>query len=88
MKRCLLTLCTLSAIATPASAQGIRGLISELFIFGTGQDPLFLAGTAGATTVEAHAGHFIPSAVESNGSLISFLTTAIGTNVANIPLSS
>ena len=88
MKRCLLTLCTLSAIATPASAQGIRGLISELFIFGTGQDPLFLAGTAGATTVQAHAGHFIPSAVESNGSLISFLTTAIGTNVSNIPLSS
>ena len=88
MKRCLLTLCILLAVAPPASAQGIRSLISELFIFGTGEDPLFLAGTAGATSVQAHAGHFIPSAVENNGNLISFLTTAIGTNVSNIPLSS
>ncbi len=91
MKRCLLTLCTVIVLATPASpasAQGIRSLISELFIFGTGEDALFLAGTAGATAVQVHAGHFVPSAVESNGNLISFLTTAIGINVANIPLSS
>lgn len=91
MRRCLFTLgavIVLTSSASPASAQGIRDLVSQLFIFGTGEDPLFLAGTAGATAVQVHAGHFIPSAVESNGSLIDFLTSAIGTNVANIPLSS
>ena len=36
MRRWSLTLCILMTMATPASAQGIRGLISELFIFGTG----------------------------------------------------
>lgn len=72
-----------------ASAQGLRDKIAELFIFGPGDDPLFLAGTAGSPeqTVSIHADHFIPSAVESNGTLIAFLTNAISSNVSNIPIS-
>ena len=31
--------------------------------------------------------HFIPSAVSTNGTIISFLTNAVGSNVANLPVS-
>lgn len=81
---------TLTLLAGPAQAQGLRDLISELFIFGSGEDPLFLAGTAdptNPTSVQAHGKHFIPAAVEGNATLISFLTTAISSNIANVPVS-
>ena len=32
------------ALSSPINAQGLRDRISELFIFGGGQEPLFLAG--------------------------------------------
>ncbi|MEE8193270.1 MAG: hypothetical protein V3T74_11025, partial [Gemmatimonadales bacterium] len=90
MKRCLLLLVLAMALGTPAHAQGLRDKINELFIFGSGQDPLFLGGTADPNnpiSVQVHGAHFVPAAVESNGTLISFLTSAIGTNIANIPIS-
>jgi hypothetical protein len=75
---------------TPAlPTGGLRGKISELFIFGPGQDPLFLAGSAGATNpaaVQAHGTHFIPSAAASNGSVIGFIGQALSTSVASIPI--
>jgi hypothetical protein len=80
----LLGLC----LATPASAQ-LRDKIGELFIFGSGTDPLFLAGTADPSnpaSIQAHGSHFIPASVEGNATLIAFLTSAIGTNVANLPI--
>jgi hypothetical protein len=76
--------------AAPASAQGLRDKIGDLFIFGSGDDPLFLGGTAdpdNPASIQVHGSHFVPSAVESNGTLISFLTAAIGTNIANLPIS-
>jgi hypothetical protein len=77
-------------VAAPLQAQGLRNLISELFIFGSGDEPLFLAGTAGASnpaSVQAHGSHFVPAAVEGNATLIGFLTSAIGSSVANLPIS-
>ena len=75
-------------VATPLDAQGLREKIAELFIFTAGQDPLFLGGTAGSDSATAlHADHFIPSAVADNGTLISFISNAIGQNVANLPVS-
>jgi hypothetical protein len=38
--------------------------------------------------IQIHGNHFIPSAVASNGTVISFLTNSIGSNVANVPVSS
>jgi hypothetical protein len=95
----------LAAPAAPAAAQrvlvahdhaggavstaGLRGKIAELFIFGPGQDPLFLAGSAGSTnpsSVQAHGTHFIPSAAASNGSIIGFIGQALSTSVASIPI--
>ena len=82
--------CLAMAMAPVAVAQGLRDQINELFIFGSGQDPLFLAGTADPNnpiSVQVHGSHFVPSAVESNGSLISFLTASLGVSVSNIPIS-
>lgn len=90
MKRCVTTLLAATLCATPASAQGLRQQISELFIFGTGESPLFLAGTAdpdNPLSVQLHGEHFIPSAVASNATLIAFLQSAIGSSIADIPIS-
>ncbi len=70
MTRSALLLSLLLIVPTSAAAQGLRGKIGELFIFGTGEQPLFLAGTADNTSVQAHAGHFIPSAVAHAASAI------------------
>src|SRR5467141_2914357 len=88
MRRYLSTLLGLTLAATPLEAQGLRDKISQLFIFADGKDPLFLGGTAGSDSATAlHADHFVPSAVSDNGTLISFIGTAIGQNVANLPVS-
>jgi hypothetical protein len=84
----------LAAFSVPSllraqSDQSLRGKISQLFIFGSGGDPLFLAGTAdpnNPASIRAHGDHFVPSAVSENGSLISFLTGAIATSVGNLPI--
>lgn len=90
MTRWMTALFMAAVLAAPARAQGLRDRIGELFIFGTGEDPLFLAGTAdpdNPASIQVHGTHFVPSAVESNGTLISFLTSAVATNITNIPFS-
>jgi len=89
----LLSLASAASIAmsNPASAQGLRDKISDLFIFGPGQEPLFLAGSAdpnNPASLQAHGLHFIPSSAAENGSIISFITDALGASVANIPIGS
>ena len=79
------------AMSLPASAQGLRDRISDLFIFGPGQEPLFLAGSAdpnNPASLQAHGLHFIPASAAENGSIISFITDALGASVANIPIGS
>lgn len=80
---CLVVPCT-------AEAQGLRDQISQLFIFGSGSEPLFLAGSAdpnNPASVQAHGKHFIPASAQGNGLLISFITNAVSLNVANVPVS-
>ncbi len=96
MRRFVLTfaLCTsaLCVLAAPRlAAQHLREELSDLFIFGPGHDPLFLGGSGdpnNPVNIQIHGNHFIPSAVASNGTVISFLTNSIGSNVANVPVSS
>ena len=90
MRRLLLGLTACLALAAPLKAQSLRDQISQLFIFGSGQDPLFLAGTASnpSVTVALHGSHFVPSAATQNGTMISFITNAISGNVADFPFSS
>src|SRR5438046_5296504 len=88
MRHYLWTLVGLSLAVSPLDAQGLRDKISQLFIFADGKDPLFLSGTAGSDAATAvHADHFVPAAVNDNGTLISFIGTAISQNVANLPVS-
>src|SRR5262249_19201951 len=94
MRRGLLLLALLAFAAAPtAHAQqgGLRSKIAHLFIFGDGQNPLFLAGTADTSnpaSIRSHGSHFVPSAVSENASIIGFLTDAISENVSNIPIGS
>jgi hypothetical protein len=86
---CTSALCVLAA--PPLAAQHLRDQLSDLFIFGPGHDPLFLGGSGdpnNPVNIQIHGNHFIPSAVASNGTVISFLTNSIGSNVANVPVSS
>ncbi|HEY6830738.1 MAG TPA: hypothetical protein VI259_28015, partial [Gemmatimonadaceae bacterium] len=83
----LLSVLPLSAQAQ--TDQSLRGKISQLFIFGSGEDPLFLAGTADPTnpaSIRVHGTHFVPAAVSENGSLIAFITGAVATSVGNLPI--
>jgi hypothetical protein len=89
MKSRLLALGLTLALAAPADAQSLRSKVSELFIFGSGNNPLHLGGTAdpnNPTAVQAHGDHFIPAAVSQNGSIINFLTVAAGQSVSNVPI--
>ena len=88
MRRYVWCLLGLALTATPLDAQSLRDKIGELFIFTAGQDPLFLGGTAGSDSATAlHADHFVPAAVADNGTLISFIGTAISQNVSSLPVS-
>src|SRR2546425_482235 len=88
MRRYVWSLLGLALPAAPLDGQGLRDKISPLFIFPDGKDPLFLGGTAGSDSATAlHADHFVPSAASDNGTLISFIGTAISQNVANLPVS-
>ena len=93
MRKRILVVVSLLIAALPslANAQGLREKISDLFIFGPGQEPLFLAGSASANnpvSLQAHGSHFIPSSAASNASVISFITDAISASVANLPIGS
>src|SRR5690349_10393394 len=89
MRRVLLTI-ALTLLAGQAQAQHLRDRLSDLFIFGNGQSPLVLGGTSDPSnpdSIRIHGMHFVPAAVASNGTIISFLTNSIGSNVANVPVS-
>lgn len=82
---------TAFAISSPVSAQNLRDKISDLFIFGPGQQPLFLAGSGdpnNPASLQAHGLHFIPASSAENGALIAFLTDALGTSIGRIPIGS
>src|SRR4051795_1609152 len=88
--RRLLGSAILALLAHPLQAQHLRDRLSDLFIFGNGESPLVFGGTREPKHPEAiriHGNHFVPAAVASNGTVISFLTNSIGSNVASVPVS-
>ena len=81
----------LVALARASSAQNLRQRISDLFIFGEGQEPLFLAGSgdpSNPTSLQAHGMHFIPSSSAENSALISTIGDALGSSIGSIPIGS
>jgi hypothetical protein len=79
---------TLLAAPVGVRAQTMEEVLNGLFLFSSGGDPLFLAGSAGVAATAAHGDHFIPAEAESNGALLGVFTSAISGNIANFPLSS
>ena len=81
--RCSLPLVVVLAsllLTAPAQAQSLRERISDLFIFGEGQEPLFLAGSgdpSNPVALQAHGEHFIPSSSAENSALISAIGDAL-----------
>ena len=74
-----------------SDAQSLRDRISDLFIFGPGQQPLFLAGSGdpnNPASLQAHGLHFIPASNAENASLISFISDALGSSIGSIPIGS
>jgi hypothetical protein len=89
MRRLLVT-ALMTLLAGPVEAQHLRDELSGLFIFGSGESPLTLGGTSDPSnpdSIRIHGNHFVPAAVASNGTVISFLTNSIGSNVSNVPVS-
>lgn len=82
-----LLLCLLTA--APLGAQALQDRLTELFIFGDGDEALFLGGSAAADNpgIQVHGDHFVPSAVTGNATIIGFLTSSISTNLTNLPVS-
>ena len=70
-------------VITPGN--GLRDRIRELFSFGTCGRPLCLDNSVNATN--GHGDHFIPDIAANNGAILAFLTDAIATSAAILPLS-
>jgi hypothetical protein len=78
-------------IPFPSEAQSLRERISNLFVFGAGQEPLFLAGSGdpnNPAALQAHGEHFIPASSAENAALISLIGDALGSSISNIPIGS
>ena len=91
MRRILLLASLFVIAASTSRAQTLRDRISDLFIFGPGQQPLFLAGSGdpnNPASLQAHGSHFIPASSAENSALIAFLTDALGTSIGSIPIGS
>lgn len=88
-RRALLGLLLCPTVGAAQAEGSLRSKISQLFIFGSGEAPLFLGGSAdpnNPANIQAHGDHFVPSAVAENGSLIGFIGSAIGTSIGNVPI--
>ena len=87
----LLVSCLALGVVRPLEAQNLRQRISDLFIFGEGQEPLFLAGSGDPNNpipLQAHGMHFIPSSSAENSALISTIGDALGSSIGSIPIGS
>lgn len=85
MRGAVFGLCLLAVTVKPASAQGMRDRIRELFSFGECGRPLCLDNSVNATN--GHGDHFLPDVIANNGAILGFLTDAIAASAANLPLS-
>ncbi len=90
MRRVLHVLLLVVTAAPPLGAQGLRDMVSDLFIFGDGGEALFLGGSGNPNNpddIRVHGDHFVPSAVAGNATIISFLTNSVSASIGNLPVS-
>jgi hypothetical protein len=84
-RRTLLLLSFLLCSSSPAPAQGLRGRIPDLFRFGDCPEPLCL--NSSVNSASGHGDHYIGSTVAGTNNLLGFLSGAIATAVAGVPIS-
>jgi hypothetical protein len=84
----LLGFAALLALADPLPGQTPRAAVSQMFTFGTCGQPLCLDLLPDSITGVNHGLHFIKATETSGGTVISFLTSAIGFSVSNTPITS
>lgn len=80
MRRVLLSMLALSALAAPVQAQTLRDHVIQLFTFGTCGQPLCLQ-----VNEAIHGMHYIPSVTQGQNNMVAFLYGSIGLSVGNIP---
>jgi hypothetical protein len=90
MSRCAVWLgLVAAAVCTESLAgQSPRTAVSQLFTFGTCGQPLCLDLQPDSITGINHGLHFIKATETSGGTVISFLTSAIGFSISNTPVTS
>lgn len=84
LRRFVLTVGALVAVAAPARSQDLRDQVRELFTFGTCGQLICLD----TTVLFGHGSHFIPASNAITGTIISFLSNSIVLSVSNTPISS
>jgi hypothetical protein len=82
----ILLLTSTAAWAQHSSASGLRGKIPDLFRFGDCPDPLCL--NSAVNSASGHGNHYIGATVAGTNNLLGFLSGAIATAVASVPISS
>ncbi|MEO8451697.1 MAG: hypothetical protein ABI647_18030 [Gemmatimonadota bacterium] len=82
MRRSTITLLAAICFASPASAQGLRDKITDLFKFGNGCNTPICLSVDGQ-----HGDHYNPAAGGAGTNLIAILTSAIAASAANFPIS-
>lgn len=73
------------ALAQNSSSNGLRGMIPDLFRFGDCPEPLCL--NSSVNSASGHGDHYIGSTVAGTNNLLGFLSGAIATAVASVPIS-
>ncbi len=81
-----LLLVSLSAVPGLRAQQTMQDALNRLFVFGEGEDALFLVGSAQVPATEVHGAHFIPASTEANAAMLEFFGRTIAKNVSSFPI--
>jgi len=77
---------TLATAAGLSAQQTMQEALQRLFVFGEGNEALFLIGSAQVAATEVHGSHFIPASQEANGAMLEFFGRTIAKNVSSFPI--
>ncbi|MDX1578466.1 MAG: hypothetical protein R3266_08275 [Gemmatimonadota bacterium] len=64
----------------------MQDALNQLFVFGEGDEALFLVGSAQLPATQVHGDHFIPAQIEANGAMLEFFGRTIAKNVSSFPI--
>lgn len=80
------TMLVLSSAAGLSGQRTMEEALNRLFVFGEGDEALFLVGSAQVPATQVHGSHFIPSSQAANGAMLEFFGRTIAKNVSSFPI--